>query len=225
MSSPDQYPVSPTAGDVAHTMTRAGLSLIPVVGGAAVEIFQSAMQSPLEARRGIWIQGLAERLLKLEEDGITLENLQQNEQFITAVLHATQAALHTHQSEKLAALRNAITNVAQDQSLDDTLLHVLLSHIDTLSAMHLRILKALRGPTFPAQWDVNRDEMHSVSEVIVHNIPELQESEITNQLLVDLNARGLIAIDINAGIQHRHLSEQGFITSLGERLIRLITDQ
>jgi hypothetical protein len=224
VSSSDEYPTKPSTGDLAHWIAKMGLAAIPAFGGTAVEVFQFLIQSPLERRRDTFVQQLGEKFLELEARGIKWENLQQDEQFISVVLHATQAALRTHQLEKLAALRNAITNAAQDQSLDDTLLHVLLSHIDTLSAMHLRILKALQDPTFPAQWDMNGDEMHGVWEIVVHNIPELQESEITPQLLVDLNGRGLIDTALNMGIPSKQLSRQLFITSLGKRLIRLITD-
>ena len=38
-------------GDVAHSLTKAGLSVIPVVGGPAVELFQLLIQPPLEKRR------------------------------------------------------------------------------------------------------------------------------------------------------------------------------
>ncbi len=35
-------------GDVAHAVTKAGLSAIPVLGGAAAELFQNVIQPPLE---------------------------------------------------------------------------------------------------------------------------------------------------------------------------------
>jgi hypothetical protein len=121
------------------------------------------------------------------------------------VLQVTQTALRTHQAEKLAALRNVLVNLAQGQTLEDTLLHILLSHIDTLSEMHLRTLKVLQAPTIPPEWNEDSD-MHSWWEVLIHNIPELQESSISNQLLVDLNARGLIGIEVSSAYRYRDIT-------------------
>ena len=39
---------------------------------------------------------VGEKLLELESNGLKLEHLQNNEQFISAVMLASQAALRTH---------------------------------------------------------------------------------------------------------------------------------
>ena len=53
-------PPKPTTGDVAHALTKAGLSMIPVVGGPAVEIFQHLVQPPLERRLNEWMEQVGE---------------------------------------------------------------------------------------------------------------------------------------------------------------------
>lgn len=219
MSDSDKYPIKHSAGDIAHAITKAGISTIPIVGGAAVEIFQFLMQAPLARRQDMWIQQLGENLLELQEGGIKLENLQHNEQFISAVLKATQAAMRTHQAEKLAALRNAIGNVARGQIVDDTLLHVLLSCVDDLSEMHLRVLQLCSEPKVPIQWKKDSDK-HSVMEMITYNISELQNSDITQQLMADLINRGLITV-IFSDKPFNELT-QSCSTSLGESLLRMI---
>jgi len=103
-------------GDAAHAVTRAGLSVIPLFGGPAVELFQYVLQPPLERRRERWMADVGERLKELERKGLKLESLQGNEQFITAVMHATHIALRTHQAAKLQALQNAIVNSAAGQA-------------------------------------------------------------------------------------------------------------
>jgi hypothetical protein len=57
---------------------------------------------------------LERRLRDLESKvaGFRLENLASNDQFISATLVAMQAALKTHQKEKLDAFLNAVLNVA-----------------------------------------------------------------------------------------------------------------
>jgi len=100
-------------GDVAHAIAKAGLSAIPVVGSPVAELLQLLIQPPIEKRRTEWMSQIGEALRDLEAKGLKLEDLQNNDQFVSAVMYASQLALRTHQSEKLAALRNAILNVAQ----------------------------------------------------------------------------------------------------------------
>ena len=50
---------------------------------------------------------------------------------MSVVLQATQAALRTHQAEKLEALRNAVLNVAAGKGPSDDMQMVFLSFIDS----------------------------------------------------------------------------------------------
>lgn len=142
-------PTKPTTGDVAHALTKAGLSMIPVVGGPAVELFQHLVQPPLERRRNEWMEQVGEKLLSLEQSGLNLGDLQSNEQFITAVMLASTAALRTHKAEKLDALCNAVINIATGHGPEDTIQHLLLSFVVEFSEMHLRVL-AFANSTRPA---------------------------------------------------------------------------
>ena len=100
--------------DTLHTLTRAGLSAIPSLGGPAVEIFNAIFTPPLNKRKDEWIQSIVKSLIELEGkvDGLTLENLSKNEVFITTVTQATYTAIRNHHEEKLTALRNAVINSA-----------------------------------------------------------------------------------------------------------------
>ena len=128
-----------TGADAAHAIAKAGMSAIPVVGGPAAELFQYIVQPPLEKRRARWMEEVGEKLKELEAKGLDLESLKGNEQFVTAVMHASQAALRTHQTAKLDALRNAILNVAKGQAPDETAQHLFLGFVDSLTEQHLRI--------------------------------------------------------------------------------------
>src|SRR5690554_283904 len=99
-----------TMGDIAHAVTKSGLSAIPIVGGPAAELFQNVIQPPLEKRRAEWMAQVGEKLQEMEAKGLKLEELQQSEEFLSAVMHASQIALRAHQAAKLDALRNAILN-------------------------------------------------------------------------------------------------------------------
>jgi hypothetical protein len=207
-------------GDVVHAIVKAGLSAVPMVGGPAVELFQYIVQPPLDKRRAAWMADVGEKLQELEAKGLDLAKLQENDQFISAVMQASQAALRTHKTQKLAALRNAILNIAWGQAPDDTIQHLLLSFVDEFSEMHLRILKVFSAPEPPPGMSTG-----GLGNVLEHNIPELRgRRELYDQLWKDLYNRGLV----NTGGLHMTLSGRGLAqrctTGLGEALLQLIAE-
>ena len=208
-------------GDVAHALTKAGLSMIPIAGGPAVEIFQLLVQPPLEKRRAEWMQLVGEKLQELEAKGLDLEDLQKNEQFITAVMHATQAAMRTHIDAKRIALRNAVLNIAKGQAPDEIEQHLLMSFIDTLTEIHLRILKVFQAPATPSNMSVG-----GLGHVLEFNMNELRNRrDLYDQLWKDLYARGLVNTD------HLHMTMSGTglaerrTTNLGDSLLKFIEER
>jgi hypothetical protein len=222
MSSPDPLIPSRTTGDFAHALAKAGLSSVPVVGGAAVEFFQLLIQPPIEKRRDAWMAAIGERLHALEKNGLDLTVLQQNEQFLTATMKATQIALRSHSAEKLASLRNAIVAVALGAEPDETLQHVFLALIDELSEMHIRILALLNEPKLPST-----AASFTVPEIVEAAIPSLREqSPLYYQLVLDLYTRGLLRTRLHP---HDHLSREeasrSRTTELGRTFLHFIAEQ
>lgn len=211
---------SRSAGDIAHAITKAGLSVVPLVGGPAVELFQFLVQPPLEKRREGWMKEVGERLLELESKGLDLAALQEQPEFISAVMHACQAALRTHKREKLDALRNAVVNVARGQAPDETVQHLLLTFVDELSEMHLRILKVFSAPVMPPGLS-----MGGLDSVLEHNIPDLRgRRTLYDQLWRDLYSRGLISTEnIHVTMSGNGLTQRR-TTELGEDLLGLIAE-
>jgi len=70
-------------GDAAHAIAKAGLLAVPVIGGSAAELFQNVIQPPLEKRRTEWMVQVGEKLQELEENGLKIDELQENEEFIS----------------------------------------------------------------------------------------------------------------------------------------------
>lgn len=207
-------------GDVAHALAKAGLSAVPLVGGPAVELFQLLVQPPLERRRQQWMQQVGEKLLELEVKGLSLANLQENEQFVSAVMQASAAAIRTHKQEKLAALRNAILHIAKGEGPEETIQHLLLSFIDEFSEMHLRVLAFARAPKPP-------DGMSGggLGHVLENNIPSLRgHRTLYDQLWKDLYLRGLV----NTEGLHVTMTGNGLAESrtspLGETLLNFIAE-
>lgn len=210
----------PTAGDTAHALTKAGLSLIPVVGGAAAELFQQLVQPPLDRRRNEWMKQVGKKLRSLEQSGLNLNELQSNEQFVTAVMQASTAALRTHKAEKLAALRNAVVNVATGQGPEETIQHLLLSFIDEFSEMHLRVLAFADAPKPPAGISAG-----GLGHVLEDNIPALcGQRGLYDQLWKDLYLRGLINTESLHVMMTGNGLGQSRTTELGKSLLKLISD-
>jgi hypothetical protein len=177
--------------DAAHALVKAGLSAIPVIGGPAVELFQYVVQPPLERRREAWMAEVGEKLKELEDQGLKLEDLQANEQFISAVMHASQLALRTHQTAKLEALRNAVVHVAKGQAPEEAIQHLFFGFVDSFTELHLRILKVFQSPLTPPNMSGG-----GLSHVLEFNIPELRgRRDIYDQFWRDLYTRGLVNTD------------------------------
>lgn len=204
--------------DAAHTLVKAGLSAIPIIGGPAVELFQYVIQPPLEKRRGEWMAQVGEKLHELENNGLDLDELQNDEKFVSAVMHASQIALRTHQQAKLEALQNAIVNIANGQAPEETLQHVFLNLVDSFTELHLQILKTFQSPTPPPNIS-----MGGLSNVLEHNMPELRgRRELYDQLWKDLYSRGLVNTDSLHVTMSGHGLGQKRTTGIGDAFLGFI---
>jgi hypothetical protein len=131
-----------TFEDVKHAGLKALVSSIPFVGGTGSELISLLLSSPVAERRDVWLDDLQRRLHDLEGkvDGFRFDDLGANEQFVSATLHATQAALRTHQTEKLEALRNAVLNVAVGKAFSEDQQLIFLNLVDSFTPTHLQVL-------------------------------------------------------------------------------------
>ena len=207
-------------GDTAHVIAKAGLSAIPIVGGPAAELFQHVVQPPLEKRRLEWMAAVGERLEELEKDGLKLEDLENNEQFISTVMHASQIALRTHQQAKLDALRNAVLNVALGQAPEEALQHLFLTFVDSFTGLHLQILAFFQTPPSSAGM-----YMGGLANVLEQGIPSLRgRRAIYDQFWSDLYTRGLV----NTEGLHVMMTGQGLAakrtTELGDKFLQFISE-
>jgi hypothetical protein len=197
-------PPKKNAGDIAHGTAKAGLSLIPFVGGAAAELFNLVLAPPLERRRNEWMDSVTVKLQELEArlKDFDLEHLAENESFVTAILHATRVAVQTHQGEKLKALRNAVLNAALPDAPDDDVQAMLLSYIEDMTPWHLRTLSWLKDPD---EWAQAHGKLrHNLAalnfmQMFQLDFPELKgQSDFVVQVVNDLRSRGLITEDTSS---------------------------
>jgi len=219
-----------SAGDHVHTITRAGLGSLPVVGSAAAELFNAVIVPPLEKRRDEWCESIGERLKQLEsDDRISIDDLESNDNFINAVLQASQAALKTHQLEKLNALRNAVLNTALPNPPDETLQQIFIQLVDELSVWHLRFLDLFRDPNGwfernnkkPPEFSISS----SLSRLLAGAYPELAaDKALTDLIATDLGSRKLFS----GGGMNAMMSAQGAwakrTTEMGDQFLQFIAD-
>ena len=221
--------MKPTKGDVVYTITKAGLSSIPIVGSAASEIFSAILTPPLTKRREKWLNEIAERLQELEEKipEFKIESLSENDMFITCISQATQSAIRNHQHEKLIALRNTVLNAAITSSIDDNIQLMFIQFIDALTPWHLNVLDLFNNPL---EW-FNRNSVPTpnISVGSPAQILELAFNDLKgrrsfyDQIVKDLYSRGLM----NTDSLHITMTGSGIIASrtseMGKMFIGYIT--
>ncbi len=217
----------PGGGDVAHLVARALIGSVPVFGSSGLELFNAVFEPPISRRRDEWLDSLATLLALVEKqvDGFKIEHLKDDEQFITAVMQATQSAIRTHQQEKLDALRNAVMNVALHTSPDEDVQLMFLGLIDKFSPWHLRVL--IHFHENPPSWMLGSDPAY-----LAHAFPELLEQveeglggrvEFFQQIVHDLERSGLIDTQSPPRATSGHGRPIGKSTGLGEEFLQFIT--
>lgn len=223
----DLDPPEPSKGDIVYATARAGLSSIPLVGAAAVELLQLLITPPLEKRRTQWMEEVAQTLQDLEQNrGVQLEDLQANDVFIDTVLHASQIALRNSQEEKRQALRNAILNAALPQAPEQSLQQMFLNFVDTFTVWHLRLLKLFHNPK--AWFTANNKPFPNLyagglSHIVAAAYPGLDRS-FYDQVWRDLYISGLT----NTEGLHTMMTAQGLeaqrASDLGGQFLRFIEE-
>lgn len=207
-------------GDAAHALVKAGISAIPIIGGPGAELFQHVVQPPLEKRRVEWMDYVGEKLLELEQKGVDIEQLRENDEFVSAVLHASQLAVRTHRQEKREALRNALFNIASGKAPEESVQQIFLDYIDSFSELHVQLLKFFQQPP-----DTSNVMMGALSSVIEQGMPNLRgKGQVYGQIWNDLVARGLVG---NVGLQVM-MTGQGLggkrTTELGDAFLGFISE-
>jgi hypothetical protein len=202
----------PTAIDYFAGIVKLGISAIPDWGGPASELFGLLTAPLLGKRRDEWFEELRTRLneLSLKVEGLTIQSLAQNEQFVSATLQATQAALRTNQQEKREALRNAVLNVAAGNAPEQDMQSILLDLVDDFTPIHLQVLHFFQAPEANVREQLAR------------------QRDLTDQVVLDLNRRGLVKDPRMYVAQNREsltalVTYAWELTAMGKKLLQFIS--
>jgi hypothetical protein len=202
-----------TPGDHRFAVIKGTLSSIPGLGSVLAEEMGIVLVPPLTRRRDAWFEDIARRLHEIESRvaGFRFEDLGNNEQFVSAMVQATQSAIKTHATEKLEALRNAVLNVALGNAPADDLQSIFLNLVDSFTPVHLQLLRFFQHPNF-----VDRERFRS-------------ERWASDQATVDLLSRGLIRDTRPIAARGRDSEEALVIgdwpaSTLGKQFLELVSN-
>lgn len=192
MSDSTKLPEAKRPSDFAYAVAKAALGSTPFVGHALAVALETAFAPPLERRKERWLNALAEVVTSLQAkvDGLSPDQLLDDERFISAALQAGQISLRTHQKEKIEMLKAAVESSVTDDGNDDQ--HALfLRFVDELTPSHIRVLSFMRDP---ARFTVEiQRNARSTMETARIAFPELAGSRaFVEQIFRDLEIRGLI---------------------------------
>lgn len=221
----------PDRRDYAYAIVKGAVSSVPIpfLPGIATEVLALIIAPPIEKRQEEWINKLVENLMELQEkvEGFSLEELSENETFVTATMQAVQIARRNHQQEKLTALRNAVLNTTLTNAPEEDLQAVFLNLVDTLTTWHLRVLTLFDNPTrwaevnkkpFPKSW-----YMGGVDQVLGHAYPELAgQDDFFKKICKDLESYGLAGIPLGTMMTARGMIESR-TTSIGRKFLEFIS--
>lgn len=221
-------PPKQTKWDAALAVVRAAVSAVPAVGSPAVELMSLLLVPPIERRRSEWMEAVAEKLLRLEEEQrLVLLDLPSNDAFVDTILNASQAATRTTSNRKREALRNAVLKSALAEAPDETKRHMFLTLVDEFTEWHLRLLELFCDP--PA-WFNSRGRsvaeqmlVGSLMRVLTDAYPEAEEhQDLLDLIAKDLHRRGLMGPDgLRAMISARGATAKN-TTTLGDEFLMFI---
>ena len=218
MNSREPYPEPGPIARVASVVPVLA-SAFPGLGGPASQLVSMVLALPLERRRAAWLNDVAESLAKLEQtvEEFTVEALVEDEEFVTAMMTATLMALRNHDADKLAALRNAVVNVALHREPDAELQSIFLTFVDNLTPLHMQLLAIFRDKPdtrakFSDRIPVSEDHVRAILPHLPPNTYDLLCLDLENRKLV-VDSRELVMGAI-----------PGNLTALGHKFLEFISE-
>lgn len=215
--------------EIVERAVEAGLNFVPGVGGALAVAFVTAVNWQLDRRREEWLAGLSEAVEDLRQrlGDADFETLAENPRFVDAVMITTRVIDHTHQEEKLAALRNAVLNSLAPEAPDADTQAMFLSLVDRFTASHLRVLTLWNDPV---AWFESRGlpgppqaKAGAMTQVVEAALPEMQGRQDFYALVAaDLNASGLLAAELS-GLLGTGALMRPLTNGIGQQFVEFIS--
>jgi len=215
----EEDPTAETAGDKVHRLARSLIGLSPIFSGTVLEIFNALIVPPVERRKAKWMVKVSEAIAELQgKSDIKIENLAENEHFISILLHACSLAIKNHQDEKINVLKNALINSITNKDISEDLQFTFLNLINEFTPTHLKILYDIHvgfcwSPVVSFRnYNVNLE----FSRILLRECSDLKgQGDFVYQVINDLNSKNLLTT-FNVKIIQRFENSEFMVLGLSE---------
>jgi hypothetical protein len=194
--------------EIVERAAEAALGSVPVVGNALAVTFVTALGWRLEQRREKWFTELAEGVEELRRrvNDLDLEDLASNDLFVDAVVTATRTVEHTHQAEKIEALRNAVLNSVAPGAPDADTQTIILNLIDQFTPSHMRLVALWDDPPawFASHGIPQPQAAFATSRTVTveAGLPEMQGRQGFYMLVAgELSSAGMLTASLSGLVQ------------------------
>lgn len=218
--------------DFGYRVTRATVGVVPYIGPPLQEILDMTIGAPLARRQAEWSKSLAETIQDIcnRIDGLSPEQLGQNEEFLNVVAAATEIAMKNHRQEKLEALRNIVAHTAEGIELNEVLRNTFLSLVDRFSPIHLSVLRLHSNPSSSPKITARVTKMEEEME-LVGNFRHLLRAALTDcsvnvldQIESDLVSEKLIKEGVSTQrASLKDLMNNSHVTPRGDAFLKFIS--
>jgi len=221
-------PAKSTGREIVERAVEASLGSVPLIGNALAVTFVTAVTWRLQERREKWFTELAEAVEQLrgQMDGLSLESLTDNDLFTDAVVTATRTLEHTHQAEKIEALRNAVLNSVSPEAPDADTQAIFLNLVDRFTPSHLRMATLWDDPPawFASHGIPQPQAAFATSRTVTveAGLPEMQRRKDFYLLVAsELSGAGMLTAGLVGMVQPPSLMSR-LTTDFGRQFVRFI---
>ncbi len=214
----------PEAKDLARQLGKAAVAGVPVAGGPGAELYDLVVPSSFNRRRDGWYEHLADVVNELTKRGVNIEDLVDDEEFVTAMIQASRIALGTHIEQKLELLKNAVVNMALPERPPDFLAARYLSWVDELSPEHFVVLTYAADPE---AWFAGKDQtfpdIYMGAPISIFRQAGVGvDGDVLDVVLRDLGDRALANTGSLGTTMTGQGARQAWATDLGRQLIDFV---
>jgi hypothetical protein len=222
-------PGKSTGREIVERVVEAGLGSIPVAGAALAVTFVTALSWRLEQRREKWFTELAEAVEELGErvDLFDFETLAENDLFVDAVMTATRTIEHTHQEEKIRALRHAVLNWVAPEAPDADTQAIFFNFVDRFTPSHLRLVTLWDDP--PAWFNSHgltppeAGFIGTRTATVDAGLPEMRGRKDFYLLVAsELGSAGMLTANLSGSVSPSALLDR-LTTDFGRQFVRFIS--
>lgn len=189
------------AGKATTGVLAASLSGLPLLKLPAETLFGILVADPGQRRSRQFFEDVCHHLgLLAAQNRVTMDVLQQHDEFISALRIGMVAATATQHPDKLETLRNAVINVALGPNEPDAEREIILRLVEQLTWLHVKFLSVFSDATgaFRAAGfqPPPREDRLGIINLVIQSYPSWKASqEALDIVLRDLEQRRLIRTD------------------------------